>query len=314
MSAKKSGLGANNRLEQALQKYSRLEALGLDKRHRQQADPAAGTVEISVDAVVPNPYQPRRSFSPEAIQALADSIRQYGLIQPIIVQKKDGGQYELVAGERRLRAAKVCGLKTIPAIIRHMDSQEAAEIALIENLQREDLNAIEEALAYKALVDEFHLTQEQAAQKVGKSRSHVANMIRLLQLPEEIRQYVSDGVLTMGQVRPLLQLPTKEQQIDGAVRIVDQELSARQAEALVRQMMIEERPSEPRKADAHLEVLQDRLKMHLGTSVAIRLDRNKKNGKIEISFTSEAEFERLLALLTDEPEEDGAPPVSSFHV
>ena len=177
----------------------------------------------------------------------------------------------------------------------------ATEIALIENLQRADLNAIEEGQAYASLIEEFGLTQEEAAKKVGKSRSHVANMMRLLQLPEAIQQAVWDGQLTMGQARPLLQLPA-DLQAAAAEKIISQGLSARQAEQLVKSLLAQ-KPQQPKEAlDAYLESVQDRMKMHLGTSVAIRLGRNKKKGKIEISFTSEAEFERLLALLTDEEE------------
>ena len=148
-------------------------------------------------------------FSDEALQSLAESIRQYGLIQPVVVQKK-GGAYELIAGERRLRAAKLCGLTKIPAVVRDCAPQASAELALIENLQREDLDPVEEASAYRALIQEFGLTQEQAAEKVGRSRVHVSNMMRLLQLPEEIQQYLIDGVLSIGQARPLLQLKARQ--------------------------------------------------------------------------------------------------------
>lgn len=304
MSAKKMGLGKNQPLGRGLQ------ALGL-KEHPEPHDGAA--LEIDIDLISPNPKQPRRAFSDEALQSLAESIRQYGLIQPVVVQKK-GGAYELIAGERRLRAAKLCGLTKIPAVVRDCAPQASAELALIENLQREDLDPVEEASAYRALIQEFGLTQEQAAEKVGRSRAHVANMMRLLQLPEEIQQYLIDGVLSIGQARPLLQLKARQAQLEAAARIIDQELSARQVEAMVRAMLREEPPKDAPEPDAYLESMQDRMKMHLGTNVAIRLGRNKKKGKIEISFASEEEFERLLAILTDEPEDGDSFSPSSFRV
>lgn len=298
------GLGKNQPLGRGLQ------ALGL-KEHPEPHDGAA--LEIDIDLISPNPKQPRRAFSDEALQSLAESIRQYGLIQPVVVQKK-GGAYELIAGERRLRAAKLCGLTKIPAVVRDCAPQASAELALIENLQREDLDPVEEASAYRALIQEFGLTQEQAAEKVGRSRAHVANMMRLLQLPEEIQQYLIDGVLSIGQARPLLQLKDRQAQMEAAARIIDQELSARQVEAMVRAMLREEPPKDAPEPDAYLESMQDRMKMHLGTNVAIRLGRNKKKGKIEISFASEEEFERLLAMLTDEPEDGDSFSPSSFRV
>lgn len=271
-----------------------------------------GLVEIAVGCIVPNPRQPRRSFDEAALDALAESIRQYGVVQPIVVQKSGPGKYELIAGERRLRAAKRCGLKRIPAIIRRYNPDEAAEIALIENLQREDLDAVEEGMAYARLMQEFGLTQEQTAEKVGKSRSHVANMIRLLQLPPEIKGWIAEGRLSMGQTRPLLQLPTPEAQRQAALHILKYELSARKAEALVRRLLAEACPeTEP---DAHLAFLQDKLKMSLGTDVSIHLRQEPGKGKIEISFSSEAEFERLMSILVEEKEAHRRPPLSSFHI
>lgn len=304
MSAKKMGLGMNQPLGR------RLQALGL-KEHQENRE--GSVLEIDINKISPNPNQPRRAFSDEALQALAESIRQYGLIQPIVVQKKNGA-YELIAGERRLRAAKLCGFQKIPAVIRECAPQSSAELALIENLQREDLDPVEEALAYSSLIQEFGLTQEQTAKKVGKSRSYVANMMRLLQLPEEIQQYLVDGVLTIGQARPLLQLKDKDMQLHAAARIIDQELSARQVESMIRHLLKAGTSPEKTEPDAYLEAVQDRIKMHLGTNVAIRLGRNKKKGKIEISFTSEQEFERLLAILTDEPEDMDAFSAPPFRV
>lgn len=310
MSAKKKGLGMNTALG------SRLKVLGLNESRAEHQEVQQGAPrEIAIEAVYPNPKQPRRVFHKEALEALASSIRQYGVIQPIVVQKKEAGRYELIAGERRLRAAKLCGLATIPAVIRNFAPDTAAEIALIENLQREDLDAIEEGAAYQMLIEEFHLTQEQAAEKVGKSRAHIANMMRLLQLPDEIKQCIAEGRLSMGQARPLLRLTDTLQQHDAAIYIMDHELSARQVEAYVKKLLTEKEASQKTtEPDAYLEAVQDRMKMHLGTNVAIRMGRNKKKGKIEITFASEEELERLLYMLTDEKSELKDSTLSSFHV
>ena len=310
MSAKKKGLGMSTALG------SRLKVLGLNESRAEHPKVQQGTpIEIAVEAIHPNPKQPRRVFNKEALETLAASIRQYGVIQPVVVQKKEAGRYELIAGERRLRAAKLCGLLTIPAVVRTFAPNTAAEIALIENLQREDLDAIEEGAAYQMLIEEFHLTQEQAAEKVGKSRAHIANMMRLLQLPDEIKQCITEGRLSMGQARPLLRLTNKKQQHDAAIYIMDHELSARQVEAYVKKLLTQpEKPKEVPEPDAYLEAVQDQIKMHLGTSVAIRMGRNKKQGKIEITFASEDELERLLHMLTDEETESKDSTLSSFHV
>ena len=186
------------------------------------------------------------------------------------------------------------------------------EIALMENLQRQDWDAIEEGMAYERLMKDFGLTQEQTAQKVGKSRSHVANMVRLLQLPDDIKGWIAAGRLSMGQARPLLQLPSVKLQREAGLYILKHDLSARKAEALVRHLMAQAK-SRP-EPDAHVAWLQDKLKMALGTDVAIQLGRGRKKGKIEISFSSEAEFERLLSILTEEKEDTSRSPLSSFHI
>ena len=305
MSTKKKGLGTTSGLGK------RLQALGLTESRVE--DTKTAPLEINITEIRPNPHQARKLFDQEALEALAASIRQYGIVQPIVVQKKADG-YELIAGERRWRAAQLCGLKTIPAIIKEYTDDIATEISLIENIQRENLDAIEEAAAYQMLLQEFGLTQEQVAEKVGKSRSHVANMMRLLQLPTQIKEWISQGKLTMGQTRPLLQLANAQQQRDVAERIMEQGLSARQVEALVRTLLAEKKPEEEKKnePDAYLEALQDKMKMYLGTSVAIRMNQKKKKGKIEISFTSEQEFERILAMLLEEEKTHG--DVTNFTV
>jgi len=293
---KKKGLGSTGTLGQ------RLGALGLTENHFQSATVPA--VEIDVNDVHPNPRQARRVFHEEALQTLAASIKQYGVVQPVVVRQLPDRSYELIAGERRWRAARMCGLKTIPAVVREYAEAVATEISLIENLQREDLDVIEEALAYQMLLDTYGLTQEQAAEKVGKSRPHVANMLRLLRFPEPIRAMLSDGTLTVGQARPLLQIQAADIQLALAEKIRDNGVSARQVEEWVRKLMAEQADNKKERPepDAFVEAAQDRMKMYLGTPVAIKVNRRKKAGKIEITFSSETEFERLLALLTQEEE------------
>ena len=258
--------------------------------------------ELLITDIVANKYQPRNEFNEEALEELAESINQYGLLQPVIVRKVLNG-YELIAGERRWRAAKKNGAKTIPAIVREYSDIETTEIALIENLQRENLNAIEEAGAYQRLVNEFGLTQEELAKKIGRSRSHIANFIRLLNLPEIVQEYVSRGTLTMGQVRPLLTLESEDLQIEAAEYIIAEDLSARDAEKLVKKLMKdpqvlqEELEEEEYKEDIFVVEAEDVLKMALGTKVKIK--PGKKKSKIEIEFYSADDLERLVEVLTN---------------
>lgn len=258
--------------------------------------------ELLITDIVANKYQPRNEFNEEALEELAESINQYGLLQPVIVRKVLNG-YELIAGERRWRAAQKNGAKTIPAIVREYSDIETTEIALIENLQRENLNAIEEAGAYQRLVNEFGLTQEELAKKIGRSRSHIANFIRLLNLPEIVQEYVSRGTLTMGQVRPLLTLESEDLQIEAAEYIIAEDLSARDAEKLVKKLMKdpqvlqEELEEEEYKEDIFVVEAEDILKMALGTKVKIK--PGKKKSKIEIEFYSADDLERLVEVLTN---------------
>lgn len=258
--------------------------------------------ELLITDIVANKYQPRNEFNEEALEELAESINQYGLLQPVIVRKVLNG-YELIAGERRWRAAQKNGAKTIPAIVREYSDIETTEIALIENLQRENLNAIEEAGAYQRLVNEFGLTQEELAKKIGRSRSHIANFIRLLNLPEIVQEYVSRGTLTMGQVRPLLTLESEDLQIEAAEYIIAEDLSARDAEKLVKKLMKdpqvlqEELEEEEYKEDVFVVEAEDVLKMALGTKVKIK--PGKKKSKIEIEFYSADDLERLVEFLTN---------------
>lgn len=265
---------------------------------------------ISIEEIRANEYQPRRSFDESALGELAESIKAYGVLQPIVVRKIAGG-YELVAGERRYRAAKLAGLSEIPAIVKQYDNKEMSEVALIENLQREDLNIMEEALAYKNLMTEFGLKQEELAQRMGRSRSYIANVMRLLSLVPAVRQLVSDGVLTMGQVRPLVIVSDEQLQVKLANHIVKEGLSARAVEDLVKRVLeSKDKPkAKPKKELFHKEA-EERLKSALGTQVMIRA--GKKKSKIEIEFYSEEELERLLALLTSERKTRGSK--ETFHV
>lgn len=265
---------------------------------------------IPIEEIRANEYQPRRSFDESALGELAESIKAYGVLQPIVVRKVAGG-YELVAGERRYRASKLAGLSEIPAIVKKYDNKEMSEVALIENLQREDLNIMEEALAYKNLMTEFGLKQEELAQRMGRSRSYIANVMRLLSLEPAVRQLVSDGILTMGQVRPLVIVSDEELQVKLANHIVKEGLSARAVEDLVKRVLEpKEKPkAKPKKEIFHKEA-EERLKSALGTQVMIRA--GKKKSKIEIEFYSEEELERLLTLLTSERKTRGSK--ATFHV
>lgn len=273
--------------------------------------PSGSSVMIPLDEIRANEFQPRKSFDESALAELKASIEAYGVLQPIVVRKVAGG-YELAAGERRLRAAKLAGIKEIPAIVKTYDNKEMSEIALIENLQREDLNVMEEALAYKNLMTDFGLTQEELAQRMGRSRSHIANVMRLLALELTVQELVSRGTLTMGQVRPLVIVTDEELQIKLAYHIAENGLSARASEELVKRVM--ERKDEPEKVKPKKEIFlaeaEDRLKSVLGTQVIIR--PGKKKSKIEIEFYSEDELQRLLELLTAERKAKRAP--KEFHV
>lgn len=258
---------------------------------------------LNVDEIVANKFQPRVEFNDDALEDLMESIKQFGVLQPILVRKLSTG-YELIAGERRLRASKLAGLDTIPAIIREYTDTEITAIALIENLQREDLTAIEEALAYSKLLTEFGLTQEELAQKVGRSRSHIANFIRLLNLPSKIQQYVSRGTLSMGQVRPLISIEDEKLQLDTAEYIISEELSARAVEDFVRKLLItplsedeKEKEQVLPKREVFVMEAEDKLKMLLGTQVKIK--PGKVKSKIEIEFYSTEDLDRIIETLTE---------------
>jgi ParB family chromosome partitioning protein len=263
-------------------------------------EPRSGLVEIDIDRLSPNAFQPRDRMDDAGLDELAQSIRSNGVIQPIIVRKV-GDDYQIIAGERRWRAARRAGLLRVPVVVREVApgrEQSLLLVALIENLQRENLNAIEEALAYRRLASEFHLTQEAIAEAVGKDRATVANLLRLLRLPEEIRAAVAAGTLSMGHARALLALASDADQQRIARDVLARGLSVRATEALVRKAGGDATPSRtaPGPADVHTRAAEDRLKLDLGTRV--RIVRRGSGGRIEIEFGSEDELIRIYELLT----------------
>ncbi len=258
--------------------------------------PAIGSLEIPLEKIAPNPQQPRTQFDQQAIQELANSIARHGVLQPIVVSRRGDG-YELVAGQRRVLASRVAGKTTIPAVVRD-DVSDRLELALVENLQRADLNAIETARAYKLLMETYDLTQEQVADRVGKSRSHVANMIRTLSAPQPLQDAVMDGKISEGHLRALLPLPLSEA-LSALGQIIARELSVRDAEALVRKMVHPTRRSgrsrtRTLRGDPDLAQVTSELRAALGTKVEVL--RRRRGGRILIDFYSDEDFERLYEL------------------
>jgi len=254
----------------------------------------AGLSEVPVRAIQPNPRQPRTTFDEQALQELADSIREIGLIQPLIVVRSGEDQYTLIAGERRWRAAQLAGLEAVPVVVKDAAPQQMLEMALVENIQRADLNPLEEALAYKQLTEEFGPTQDQIAQRVGKSRVAVANILRLLKLPESIKARLADGLISEGHARALLALNDSATQQHLLSQIVKNGLSVRQTEELIRRLTDEQpakkaHPAHRGSADSH--ALEDRMRRTLGTKVS--LFRSKKGGTIVIHFYSEEELDAI---------------------
>ena len=260
----------------------------------------AAPMELDLDLLTPNRYQPRGDVEDPRLDELARSIAASGVIQPILVRQIAAGAYEIVAGERRWRAAQRAGLLRIPVVVRDVPEDKLLELALAENIQREDLNPIEEATAYKRLADEYHLTQDEMAAAVGKDRSSVANYIRLLNLPAEVRAGVAARSLSMGHARALLGLPDAAAQRGAAREVVARDLSVRETEALVRKLTGvtggSPRPATPAPTDVHTRAAEEKLRFGLGTRV--RIVRKGKGGRIEIEFTSEVELQRLYERLT----------------
>lgn len=256
--------------------------------------------ELSIGNVIPNEDQPRKNFDEQSLATLAESIKNLGIFQPIVVRKQKD-KYQIVAGERRYRAALMVGLETVPVVVKNYNTEEMTEVALVENLQREGLDPIEEALAYQGLMNTYKQTQEMISARLGRSRSYIANMMRLLKLAASVQKDLIEGDLTVGQARPLLALRSAAQQVEAAERIKEGELSARQAEQLVKAMMTKKTKSkdttEPHDT-AEVRALVDRLKLSLGSPVSIKFRAGKKvQGKIEIAFSSETELERLIAYM-----------------
>lgn len=264
-----------------------------------EKEEAGKEITLKLTQIEPNTGQPRKDFNQEMIQELADSIRQYGVLQPLLVQKK-GDHYEIIAGERRWRAAKEAGLKEIPVVIREYTKQQTMEIALIENVQREDLNPIEEALAYQQLMQEFDLTQEEIAARVSKNRATITNSMRLLKLDKRVQEMLIQGMISSGHARALLTLDDGEQQYQIALKIASERLSVRDVEKLVKQLSkpkkVKKVEEEERDLSFIFKDLEERMKQIMGTKVNInKKDRNK--GRIEIEYYSEAELERLVELI-----------------
>ena len=264
---------------------------------------ATDGIFVEINKVEPNRDQPRKNFDEDTLIELAESIKQFGILQPLLVQDKKG-YYEIIAGERRWRAAKLAGLKEIPVIVKELSKQEAVEISLIENIQRENLNPIEEALAYKRLITEFHLKQDEIAERVGKSRTAVTNSMRLLKLNENVQQMVIDDMLSTGHARALLGLEDLEKQYQTAQKIFDEKLSVRETEKLVKQLQQETQEGKKEvkesKVDpqikAVLDKLEETMKTIFGTKVAINQKDNNK-GKIEIEYYSMEELDRIIDLI-----------------
>ena len=267
----------------------------------EEMDDKGRILMLKLDLVQPNKEQPRKTFDEEKINELAESVKNYGVLQPLLVQKK-GSFYEIIAGERRWRAAKAAGLKEVPAVLKEYSKQEAMEISLIENVQRADLNPIEEALGYRQLIDEFGLTQEEIAVRVAKSRTAITNTMRLLKLDEQIQNMLVQGVITSGHARALLSLEDTQMQLKAAKEILDKKLSVRETERLVKRLQKEAsgEKKEEKKKDETLALiyqdLEDRMKSVMGTKVSIH-NKDKNKGRIEIEYYSEAELERIVEMI-----------------
>ena len=258
--------------------------------------------DVKLSLIRPNPYQPRRTFDQKALRELASSIQESGVFQPIILRQPDPKlkRYELIAGERRCRASKLAKQTTIPAIIRTMSDEKMMEVAVLENLQREDLTPLEEAQAYQTLMDKLSLTQAQVAERLGQSRPYIANYLRLLGLPNEIKELVSAGKLSMGQARTLLGLKDRKQLVKLAKQAVEKNLTVRQLEELVAQMngtAEKKRAKRRQRKPAYVREAESQLQSKFGTKVAVAPSRKKNAGKIEIPYTSADDFNRILEVL-----------------
>ncbi len=270
------------------------------KPAKQKSDHTSDALLMDIKKVEPNRDQPRKKFDEDALLELSESIKQFGVLQPLICQEKDD-YYQIIAGERRWRAAKLAGLKEVPVIVKKLSDQEIMEISLIENIQRENLNPIEEALAYKKLLEEFELKQDEVAERVSKSRTAVTNSMRLLKLNDKVQQMVIDEMLTTGHARALLGITDPEKQYSVAQQIFDEKLSVRDTEKLVKSLQNEKKKSKEGKVkiDPKLEAiykdLEEQLKKIMGTKVLIN-SKNEKSGKVEIEYYSQDELDRIIDL------------------
>ena len=276
-------------------------AAKVEEKKKPTSEHAADAIMMDIAKVEPNREQPRKKFDEDALLELAESIKQFGVLQPLLVQERDD-YYEIIAGERRWRAAKMAGVKKVPVIIKKLTEQEIMEISLIENIQREDLNPIEEALAYKRLLSEFNLKQDEVAERVSKSRTAVTNAMRLLKLNDKVQQMVIEEMLTTGHARALLGIEDQEKQYTIAQKIFDEKLSVRDTEKLVKSLQNEKKKqTDVRiKLDPKLEAiyhdLEEQMKVILGTKVSIN-HKDDKKGKLEIEYYSQDELDRIIDLL-----------------
>ena len=298
MAGKRNGLG--KRLDSLIpNKTVKEESASQQKvsKEKQEKNVGSGEILVKINEVEPNREQPRKEFDEDSLMELADSIRQFGILQPLLVQKKKD-YYEIIAGERRWRAAKLAGIKDVPIIVKNYTDQEIVEISLIENIQRENLNPIEEAMAYKRLIDEFHLKQDEIAERVSKSRTAVTNSMRLLKLDSRVQQMMVDEMISAGHARAILAISDPEQQYNAAMKVFDEKLSVRETEKLVKSILTptKKKPvvSNPTE-DAIYESLEEKMKGITGTRVFIHRKKNNK-GKIEIEYYSRDDLDRIIDL------------------
>lgn len=297
MPGKKSGLGKG--LDSLIpNKKNDISASKVEKKQEKENDsPKSGEIMVRINEVEPNRDQPRKDFDEDALMELADSIRQFGILQPLLVQKKKN-YYEIIAGERRWRAAKLAGIKEVPIIVKDYTDQEIVEISLIENIQRENLNPIEEAMAFKRLLQEFQLKQDEVAERVSKSRTAVTNSMRLLKLSPRVQQMIIDDMISTGHARALLAIDDEEQQFILANKIFDEKLSVRETEKLVKALKNPKKEVKKEKSEHTFiyENIEEQIKNIMGTKVSVNQKANGK-GKIEIEYYSEEELERIYDLI-----------------
>lgn len=297
MAVKRNGLGKGldslipNKTEKTVKTEKKPE------QKNEESQNSSGEILVKINQVEPNREQPRKEFDEDSLMELADSIKQFGILQPLLVQKRKD-YYEIIAGERRWRAAKIAGIKEVPIIIRDYTDQEIVEISLIENIQRENLNPIEEAMAYKRLLEEFHLKQDEVAERVSKSRTAVTNSMRLLKLNEKVQQMIIDDMITTGHARALLAIDDQEQQYILANKIFDEKLSVRETEKLIKDIKNPKKPKikKPVENAFLYDDLANKMKEVMGTKVNISTKGNGK-GKIEIEYYSDKELERMFDMI-----------------